>query len=359
MANPPDDLALIGTVVRDRYEILRVLGQGGMGCVYAVKDRQSGAERALKVLGTTQGGLRIAQHRFKREFSTISRVSHPGIVSVYDFGELGGVLFYVMELLTSSTISDRIPKPPELPDRAAITASLRMMSEVIEALAYIHQHHLIHRDLKPSNLIFGADGKPRITDFGLAKDFDNAITLTESGSILGTLSHMAPEQLQGRKIDHRADLYATGIILYQLVCGRLPFSETNPLALMRQQVTQAPLAPSKHNPAVPRELDDVIMKLLSRDPVDRYPNAGLLASDVAAVIKGDKPAASKSGSPSTDQRTMIATAAGFVGRQEDLQKMQTVLEQAGAGEGGTAVILGEAGIGKTRFVEEFCARALM
>ncbi|MEK7467711.1 MAG: AAA family ATPase [Planctomycetota bacterium] len=359
MSLPPDDRALVGTVVRDRYEVLRLLGQGGMGSVYAVKDRQSGAERALKVLGTTQGGLRIAQHRFKREFSTISRVSHPGIVAVYDFGELNGVLFYVMELLTNATIAERIPKPPELPDRAKITASLKMMSEVIDALAYVHQHHLIHRDLKPSNLIFGADGKPRITDFGLAKDFDNAITLTESGSILGTLSHMAPEQLQGRKIDHRADLYATGIILYQLVCGRLPFSETNPLALMRQQVTQAPLAPSKHNPAVPRELDDVIMKLLARDPVDRYPNANLLAADVAAVIKGDKPAASAAGAQSTDQRTTIATAAGYVGRQEDLQKMQSVLEQAGAGEGGTAVILGEAGIGKTRFVEEFCARALM
>ncbi len=356
---PPDDHALIGTVVRDRYEVLRLLGQGGMGSVYAVKDRQSGAERALKVLGTSQGGLRVAQHRFKREFSTISRVSHPGIVAVYDFGEIGGVLFYVMELLTSRTVSDLIPKPPALPDRAAIGESLKLIQEVIEALGYVHQHHLIHRDLKPSNLIFGADGKVRITDFGLAKDFDNAITLTESGAILGTLSHMAPEQLQGRKIDHRADLYAVGIMLYQLACGRLPFNETNPLALMRQQVTQAPLVPSKHNPACPRELDDVIMKLLSRDPVDRYSNAGALAADLAAVAKGDKPAASKTASQSSDQRTMIATAAGYVGRQEDLQRMQTVLEQAGAGEGGTAMILGEAGIGKTRFVEEFCARALM
>lgn len=359
MSPTPDDRSLVGTVVRDRYEVLRLLGQGGMGAVYAVRDRQSGAERALKVLGTSQGGLRVAQHRFKREFSTISRVSHPGIVAVYDFGDLGGVLFYVMELLTSRTVSDLVPRPPSLPDRAAIIASLKVMMEVIEALGYVHQHHLIHRDLKPSNLIFGADGKVRITDFGLAKDFDNAITLTESGAILGTLSHMAPEQLQGRKIDHRADLYAVGIMLYQLACGRLPFNETNPLALMRQQVTQAPLVPSRHNPACPRELDDVVMKLLARDPVDRYSNAGALAADLAAVMKGDKPAASVAAAASSDMRTTIATAAGFVGRQEELQRMQTILEQAGAGEGGTAVIVGEAGIGKTRFVEEFCARALM
>ncbi|MCE9582184.1 MAG: AAA family ATPase [Planctomycetes bacterium] len=356
---PPDESGLVGTVVRDRYEVLRLLGQGGMGAVYAVHDRQSGAERALKVLSSSQGGMRVAQHRFKREFSTISRVSHPGIVTVYDFGELGGVLFYVMEMLTSSSMADLVPKPPDLPDRAGIAKRLRVMIEVIEALGYVHQHHLIHRDLKPSNLIFGDDGKPRITDFGLAKDFDNAITLTESGAILGTLSHMAPEQLQGRKIDHRADLYAIGIMLYQMATGRLPFTETNPLALMRQQVTQAPIAPSKHNPACPRELDDVIVKLLARDPVDRYSNAGSLISDLNAVIQGQTPGATKLASESKELRTTIATAAGYVGRQEELQKMQTVLEQAGAGEGGTAVIVGEAGIGKTRFVEEFCARALL
>ncbi|NUN49259.1 MAG: AAA family ATPase, partial [Candidatus Brocadiae bacterium] len=356
---PPPERNLVGLVVRDRYEILRLLGQGGMGAVYAVRDRQGGQERALKVLGADAGGIRVAQHRFKREFSTISRLNHPNIVGVFDFGELSGTLFYVMELLTSTSLQTMLPRPGEPLDRAGIFERLRAVSGVIDALGYIHQQHLVHRDLKPSNLLFAQDGRIRITDFGLAKDFDNAITLTESGSILGTLSHMAPEQLQGRKIDHRADLYALGVLLYQLVSGRLPFNESNPLALMRQQVTSNPLAPSRHNPAIPRELDDVVLKLLARDPVDRFPTAALLAQDLAAVLKGEMPGATRAAMSSSDQRTILQTAAGYVGRQEELTRLQKVLEEAGAGHGGVALITGEAGVGKTRFVEEFCARALL
>jgi predicted ATPase/Tfp pilus assembly protein PilF len=354
-----DDPGLVGTTIRERYEVTRLLGRGGMGSVYQVKDLQTGADRALKILESAQGGVRVAHHRFKREFGSISRLTHPHIVSVYDFGDLNGTPYYVMELLTANSLAGLIPRPADLPGREAILDRVKSLSGVVEALGAVHAQHLVHRDLKPSNILYSADGLAKITDFGLAKDFDGAITLTESGAILGTLSYMAPEQLQGRRVDHRADLYAFGIVLYQLATGRLPFTETNPLALMRQQVTSLPALPSRHNSAVPRELDDVILKLLARDPADRYPNAAALLADMRLLASGSKPAASRDPGSSSNLKTILSVGSGFVGRQEELVHMQKALETAGAGQGAAVLVTGEAGVGKTRFVEEFRARALL
>ena len=268
----PGELA-IGTIIHN-YQITRRLGEGGMGVVYKAQHRTLETYAAVKILKPAAATRDWAGQRFISEAQAAARVHHPGIVSVFDVGELpGGQLYILMEYLEGETLARRLkgrrPMPPEI---------VRVFADqVLNALAVVHARGIVHRDLKPANIYLVKDPdldhgeRVKLLDFGLAKLTERPSELqTMSGIVMGTPGYMAPEQWQAlRTIDHRADIYSLGIILYEMLCGRRPFSGDELYA----QVDQPPISLIERNPAVPPDLDAIVMRMLAKDRAARFQSA--------------------------------------------------------------------------------------
>src|SRR5688572_23652999 len=265
-----------------RYEVLAPLGAGAMGEVYYARDPELDRPVAIKVLTTSRAtGLQL--ERFQREARAVARITHPHICTVYDVGQLDGVPFLVMELLEGETLAARLEHGPLPLDRA-----LGFAGQIAGALDAAHRKGVVHRDLKPSNVML-ASGGVKLLDFGLAKLRElereetverstQSLELTEQGTVLGTIPYMAPEQIAGGDADARTDIFALGVILYEMSAGRPPFEGRSRAGLMAAILTHQPEPLSSFRSGVPASLDRIVEKCLAKDPNDRWQSAADLAA---------------------------------------------------------------------------------
>ncbi|MFB0616300.1 protein kinase [Streptomyces sp. AGS-58] len=275
MSDAPEMWGNGGLVGDGRYRLTHRLGRGGMAEVFAAEDVRLGRTVAVKLLRADLAEDPVSKARFTREAQSVAGLNHHAIVAVYDSGEdsVGGqsVPYIVMELVEGRTIRDLLlnAEAPG-PEQALI-----IVSGVLEALAYSHQHGIVHRDIKPANVIITHSGAVKVMDFGIARALHGAsTTMTQTGMVMGTPQYLSPEQALGKAVDHRSDLYATGCLLYELLSLRPPFTGETPLSVVYQHVQDIPVPPSQvAEGTCPPELDGLVMRSLAKDPDDRFQTA--------------------------------------------------------------------------------------
>jgi ABC-type amino acid transport substrate-binding protein len=265
------------------YEVLGELGRGGMGVVYRARQAGLNREVALKMVlaGGHAGEAEIA--RFRLEAESLARLAHPNIVTVYEIGEHGGRPYFSLELCPGGSLERKLNGTPMTANEAA--ALVELLAGAVHAA---HDAGVVHRDLKPANVLLSADGAPKITDFGLAKQLGADSGQTRTGAIMGTPSYMAPEQAQGSKeVGPLADVWALGAILYECLTGRPPFKAATTLDTVLQVISQEPVPPRSLNPAVPRDLETICLKALAKEPARRYASAAAFADDLRRFVEGE------------------------------------------------------------------------
>ena len=259
------------------YEIVGPLGAGGMGEVYRARDARLGRDVAIKVLPPAFAADADALARFEREMKTLAGLPHPHIVAIYDAGHEGSVAYAVTELLEGETLAELVARGP-LPIRKAIEYGI----QIARALAAAHDRGIVHRDLKPANVIVTHDGHVKVLDFGLARPTVAATTdattaNTAPGLVMGTVGYMAPEQARGLPVDHRADIFAFGCVIYELIAGKRAFDRTSPADTLSAILKEDPPPLSSQAQAAPPALDRVVQRCLEKDPAERFQSARDLA----------------------------------------------------------------------------------
>jgi tetratricopeptide (TPR) repeat protein len=280
MGAGPED----GRPVVPGYEIQGELGRGGMGVVYKARHLPLKRVVALKMILAGAHAEAELLSRFRREAEAVARLQHPHIVQIYEIGEHGGLPFFSLEFVEGGSLDRRIRGGPQ----PAVPAA-ELIETLARAVQAAHERGIVHRDLKPANVLLTPDGTPKVTDFGLAKQLDGQTAHTETGVVLGTFKYMAPEQAWGRarEVGPLADVYALGVILYELLTGRVPFLGENAFHTLEQVRTHDPVPPRRLQPAVPRDLEKICLKCLEKEPRKRYASALDLADDLRRFLKGE------------------------------------------------------------------------
>ncbi len=266
------------------YELLAEIGRGGMGVVY--KARQASLDRVVAIKMILGNHLASPEHvrRFQTEAKAAARLRHSHIVPIHEVGQLNGQDYFVMENIEGESLAQRIVRA-----KVDVETAVRLVAAVARAVDHLHQEGILHRDLKPSNILLDADGQPFVTDFGLAKVFQPGSEVTATAVIAGTPSYMAPEQATGggSSVGPAVDIYSLGAILYELLTGRPPFGEENPMDTLMQVLSREPTLPRQLNPRIPRELELVCLKCLAKAPGERYASAGAMADDLEHFARGE------------------------------------------------------------------------
>ena len=271
---------LIGTFFDGRYQVVRKLGAGGMANVYLAEDQELGRGVAIKILNDRHANDEQFVERFRREAKNAAALSHPNIVSIYDRGEAEGTYYIAMEYLDGRTLKELIVQRGPAP----VTVSVEYARQVLSALRFAHRHGIVHRDIKPHNVLVDAEGRVKVTDFGIARA--GASQMTEAGSIVGTAQYLSPEQARGGDVDQRSDLYSLGVVLYELITGTLPFNGDTPVEIAMKHLSTVPEPPSERRPDIPRDLDLIVMRALAKDPDDRYASAEEMDADLERFLRG-------------------------------------------------------------------------
>lgn len=337
-----------GTVLRQRYRLDGEIGRGGMGVVYRATDLELMREVAVKVLSAA--ALSDARQRLIREARAAAALNHPHIVSVFDIGEHEGIPFFVMELVQGPSLAKAPPR-----DLARV---VDLAAQICDALHHAHANNIVHRDLKPDNVLLSAEdqnGSVKVVDLGLALP-GYGTRLSRAGIIVGTASYMAPEQALGQVVDGRTDLYALGVMLYELATSRLPFSGDDPLTIVSQHVHAPVVPPRVLRPDLPRPLEAVIMRLLQKNPSDRFANAreagAALRDSLRSIGTADD------GDAASTVAILDALSRGrLVGRAGELAEAREIWQRAREGQGHALLLSGEPGAGKSRLAREITIQA--
>ena len=275
-----------------RYRLVKVLGQGAMGVVYEAVDTRLNRTVAIKtVLRSHLADETTATEyatRFEREAQAAARLAHPNVVTVYDFGEHEDISYIVMEFVRGRELNHAFEAGEPFP----LPEAIRIMRELLAALDYAHQQGIVHRDIKPANVMLDHAGHVKLTDFGVARVVNANQDRTMPGTLVGTPSYMSPEQILGLAVGSRADIFAAGVILYQFLTGKRPFSGGGPFGVQRKIVQDDPEPPSQANPQLPAAFDLVIARALAKQPEDRYETAAIFAADlerIGATLPRDLP----------------------------------------------------------------------
>lgn len=269
-------------VLSGRYELSHLVARGGMAEVYRAHDRLLDRPVALKVLFPELSVDRAFVERFRREAQAAANLSHPNIVPVFDWGEDGGTYFIVMEYIDGRALSSILRTAGPLhPDRAA-----EIGADVALALAYAHRHGVVHRDVKPGNVLITEEGAVKVTDFGIARAVNTEESLTQTGAVMGTATYFSPEQAEGMGVDARSDIYSLGVVLFEMVTGRPPFMGDTPVAVASKHVREDPPTPRQINPAVPPDLEAIILKCMAKSPEFRYATGDDLRVDLLRFREG-------------------------------------------------------------------------
>ncbi len=338
---------MINTVINDRYRIDSELGTGGLGTVYRAYDTLLERHVAIKIFNKPTN--RAEQHtRLLREAQIVSRLHHPHIVTIYDAGQNKVHPYIVMELISGPTLR-------ELPQKT-IESSLTLISQICSALDHAHQAGVIHRDLKPENVLMENGENAKLVDFGLARKAD--IKSVESDLLAGTLAYISPEQISGDKIDARADLYSLGIIFYEQITGELPFQSDEILPLLQKHLAEPPAAPKEKIPDLPSDINDLILRLLSKNPKDRPDSAWEVYRSVESLnniesnylisLHADK-------QPAVQKYNLPTPPTSFIGRLRELDELNDLLARP---DTRMLTIVGAGGMGKTRLSLEVGRAAL-
>lgn len=292
-------------VLNDRYEIFRRLARGGMAEVLLARDRVLDRPVAVKELVPEFATDPNFVERFRREAQAAASLTHANVVGVYDWGSQDGTYFIVMEYVDGPSLSQVIRSDGPLhPRRAAEIAA-----EVADGLGFAHARGVVHRDIKPGNVLLTKSGQAKVTDFGIARALSSpAEDLTQAGSVMGTATYFSPEQAQGLSVDGRSDLYSLGVVLYEMLTGRPPFTGETPLAISYRHVQDAPEPPSTHISGLPRGLEAIIMKLLAKKPDDRYASAQDLRLDLNRFLASETTLAEQGAPGAVSQATTVQPA---------------------------------------------------
>jgi serine/threonine-protein kinase len=301
---------LIGTLFDGRYKVVRKLGAGGMANVYLAEDQELGRRVAIKNLNDRHANDEQFVERFRREAKNAAALSHPNIVSIYDRGEAEGTYYIAMEYLDGRSLKELILTRGPAP----LNVTIEYVRQILSALRFAHRHGIVHRDIKPHNVLVDAEGRVKVTDFGIARA--GTSQMTEAGSIVGTAQYLSPEQARGTAVDQRSDLYSLGIVLYELLTGTLPFNGDTPVEIAMKHLSQTPEPPSHLRPELPRDLDLVVTRALAKDPEDRYQSAEEMDADLERLARGAAVSAETEESATQIMRAptgpMSATAATMI-----------------------------------------------
>ncbi len=337
----------IGQTIDDQYRLVERLGEGGMAVVFKADDLRNNREVAIKFLKPGRISSYIEDRiRFKKEVRIISKLNHPKIVTLYSTGEYNNTPYIVMELLAGENLYVELNKGKIF----NIEEAVKIIKQIAEALSYVHSRGMIHRDLKPGNIVIESEAANiKLLDFGLALVMELS-EIKEEEEVLGTFGYMSPEAtgIVSKQVDERSDLYSLGIVFYRLVTGELPFKAKSMDRLLHQQVAVMPTRPSKINFDLPQVLEDIIMKLLEKEPDLRYQSALGLIYDLERYGAGEKDFIIGE----RDQKIKLTYRTRLIGRQAELNKLIGLFDKAKGFAGQLCFISGEAGIGKSRLVEE-------
>ncbi len=261
-----------------RYEVVAELGKGAMGVVYRANDPMLNRTVAIKTINLDEAeneGMAEYEARFYTEAKAAGSLNHPNIVIIHDIGKSSHLVYMAMEYIEGRELRELLVEGQPLP----VVQGIDITAQIAEGLAHAHQHRVVHRDIKPANILITSDGRAKIADFGIAR-MRSSETRTQTGIILGSPKYISPEQVVGKRADHRSDIFSLGVILYQCLTGMTPFNGEGLSALMYQITNHDPLPPSSTNPQVPVMLDYIIAKVLAKGPEARYQSAADLANDL-------------------------------------------------------------------------------
>lgn len=346
-----------GTVFARRYEVIEELGQGGMGEVYKVKDTRLDEIMALKVLRPEISEAAGMGERFRNELKLARKITQKNVCRVHEFHEGESVYFITMEYVPGETLKDYIMKKGQLPEEEAADFGRQICRGLMEA----HSAGVVHRDLKPQNIIIGRKGQAKIMDFGIARSVE-APGITQAGSIVGTPQYMSPEQAEGKEAGRGSDIYSLGVILYEMVTGRAPFTGNSAVSIALKHKTEIPDSPRTINPSISESFTSVILKCLEKAPEKRYASAGELLSALETITSDQD----VTEAPKKARRPQFLMEEGkgeteeqpvFVARKKELNQLNGFINSAVSGKGRVVFVTGEAGSGKTALVREFSRRA--
>ncbi|MFC9786781.1 Stk1 family PASTA domain-containing Ser/Thr kinase [Rhodococcus sp. NPDC127528] len=275
-----------------RYELGEILGFGGMSEVHLARDMRLSRDVAIKVLRADLARDPTFYLRFRREAQNAAALNHPAIVAVYDTGEAetdaGPLPYIVMEYVDGVTLRDIVRGEGPMPSRRA----MEVIADVCAALDFSHRNGIVHRDIKPANIMINRAGAVKVMDFGIARAIsDSSSPMTQTAAVIGTAQYLSPEQARGEQVDARSDVYSLGCVLFEILTGEPPFKGDSPVAVAYQHVREDPALPSSVNPDIPRELDSIILKAMSKNPANRYQSAAEMRSDLVRVLGGQRPGA--------------------------------------------------------------------
>ncbi len=337
-----------------RYAVQRLLGEGSRKRVYLAHDTRLDRDVAfalIKTEGLDESGLA----RVRREAQAMGRLGdHPHIVTVHDIGDEDHRPYIVSQFMPGGSVDELLQRTEQ--HRLPLDHSLRIADQLCQALEHAHTRNVIHRDLKPGNVWLTQDGTAKLGDFGLAVAIDRS-RLTLEGMMVGTVAYMPPEQALGRQPDARSDLYALGAMLYEMLTGRPPFLGDDAVAIISQHINTPPVAPSWHNPEVPRALEALLLRLLAKAPEERPESAAVVRQALQAITTAAASGVAR-GVTAEPSNPLDRLAGGvFVGREHEMDELRAGLEDALSGRGRLLMLVGEPGIGKTRTAEELMTYA--
>lgn len=285
------------------YHILELIGRGGMAAIYKAYHAPTDRLVAIKVLLDHRAEDPQIVRRFEHEARVITGLEHSNIVPVYDFGREGDLLYLVMRYMRAGTVNDLMRR-----DALTVGDAVSILRDVSSALDYAHRLEIIHRDIKPNNILVDAGGRANLTDFGLAKVLNDSFDLTRSGTAMGTPAYMAPEQVAGEPVSARTDIYALGVMLYEIVTGVLPFSSDSPMATAMMHLRHELLPPRQVNPLLPASVEEVIQQALRKEPAERFTTAGEMARALTKAVGDDQTILQGKASDQRKLSTMILSS---------------------------------------------------
>ncbi|RNB91209.1 Stk1 family PASTA domain-containing Ser/Thr kinase [Brevibacillus fluminis] len=292
-----------GQLLGGRYQLERQVGGGGMAIVYKARDVVLHRQVAVKLLRPQFGYDEDFVHRFRREAQSVASLSHPNVVSVYDVGQDGETHYMVMEYIEGPTLKDVINSRGALPVEEAV----RIAVQVCDALEHAHQNKIIHRDIKPHNILIGRNNRVKVTDFGIARAVTQA-TITHTGSVLGSVHYFSPEQARGGITGEKSDIYSLGIVLYEMVTGRVPFSGESPISVALMHLQERLPEPRQINPDIPQSVENIILQALAKNPAFRYKNAAEMLEDLETCLFPERLNEPKLTIPTDDEETRVLPA---------------------------------------------------